>query len=314
MTNDDKEYLESVVKGVIKGMVGDVPDKLYNELLNPLMIKLGKAFGILGDVPVGISNLIAFPFQEGIEELKFIREKKNLIRKHNFQKTTKQLNAIPEEKIVEIPSEILIPVIERFSYTSKEELSNAFINLLTKASSKDTMDMAHPSFIHIIDRLSSDEARILQYFGNNNNLLVLVSGEHKTVVKSTGDMTDENNTLFRMANILRDIEKYTSISFEADRELKDKMKLDFHNKAEFYYVNLLSLGLIEFVKDYTDSEIKYIDEVIEETKNGYNPKQYEKENELIDKARIEYHSRFYTSYKTYRLTVYGELFVNTCME
>ncbi|WP_288956330.1 DUF4393 domain-containing protein [uncultured Polaribacter sp.] len=300
---------EEFTEVIVKSIVGDVPDKIYNDGFSPVTKQLGKALGTLGEV----FNSAIYPIKFGVEEVKLFQKKQELRRYNNLLKYANKLKLIPKENIVEVPTEILIPVVERFSYTSKEELVNAFINLLTRASSKDTRDMAHPSFIHIIDRISSDEARILDYLGNNNNFLVLVSGEHKTVVKTTGDLTNEKS-LYRLALILTDIDKYTSLIFKADKELKDKVNLDFHNKTDFYFENLLSLGLIEFVESYSDSEMKYIDKVVEETKNSYNPTQYEKGNEMKGNERIEYHSRFYTSFESYKLTIYGDLFVKTCIE
>lgn len=37
--------------------------------------------------------------------------------------------------------------MEKLSYTSNEDLAEAYINLLAKASNKDDVDLVHPGFI-----------------------------------------------------------------------------------------------------------------------------------------------------------------------
>lgn len=56
-----------------------------------------------------------------------------------------------------------MPIIERLSYTTTDEIADLFTTLLSCASNKNKSNLAHPSFIGIIEHLSSDEARIIKY-------------------------------------------------------------------------------------------------------------------------------------------------------
>ncbi|MBK9334818.1 MAG: DUF4393 domain-containing protein [Ignavibacteria bacterium] len=73
------------------------------------------------------------------------------------------MEEIPNERINQVPPQLGLPIIERLTYISDEELSDLFINLLSTASDTDTFSLSHPSFVQLIDRLSIDEARILNY-------------------------------------------------------------------------------------------------------------------------------------------------------
>lgn len=55
-----------------------------------------------------------------------------------------KLEEIPDEKIVEIPSEIAVPILQRFQYVTNETLIKAFVSLLAAASSSDLTSTAHP--------------------------------------------------------------------------------------------------------------------------------------------------------------------------
>ena len=71
---------------------------------------------------------------------------------------------VPPEDVSEVPPEIGVPIIEKLSYVTNEELRKLYIELLAKASIKEENDKAHPNFINIINSLSPDEANLLSYF------------------------------------------------------------------------------------------------------------------------------------------------------
>lgn len=56
--------------------------------------------------------------------------------------------------------------MEKLGYITNDEIADIFTNLLTKASSVDTVNLAHPSFVQLIERLSVDEAKIIRYLFN----------------------------------------------------------------------------------------------------------------------------------------------------
>ena len=66
--------------------------------------------------------------------------------------------------------QIGVPIIEKLGYITNDEIADLFTNLLTKASSVDTVNLAHPSFVQLIERLSVDEARIIKYLFNKEDI------------------------------------------------------------------------------------------------------------------------------------------------
>jgi len=126
--------------------------QIYEDLAQPGV----KQVGIALESVLGLSNTLLLP-------LRLINEKSNEIFKANMNKFRKKMEEIPNERINQVPPQLGLPIIERLTYISDEELSDLFINLLSTASDTDTFSLSHPSFVQLIDRLSIDEARILNY-------------------------------------------------------------------------------------------------------------------------------------------------------
>ena len=69
---------------------------------------------------------------------------------------------VPVEQQIEAPAFISGPIMERLKYLEEDNyLTNLYISLLQKAIDKERINEAHPTFYHIIDQLSPDEAMIL---------------------------------------------------------------------------------------------------------------------------------------------------------
>jgi hypothetical protein len=58
--------------------------------------------------------------------------------------------------------EVGVPIAEKIAYVTNEELSNMYIELLANASQVAKANVAHPSFVNVINNISPDEAIILQ--------------------------------------------------------------------------------------------------------------------------------------------------------
>ncbi len=272
---------EEFTEILVKSIVGNVPERIYEDGFSGVTIQLGKALGTLGEAV----NAAMLPFRFGVDEVKLIEKKQELRRYNSLLKYANTLKFIPPEKIVEVPSEILIPIINRFSYTSNEELSNAFINLLTKASSIDTVNMAHPGFISIIDRLSPDEAVFLTYF-REKKYLMLLDLEYEVIL--TSDIIGLDKTEVKSA-----IKKY---------KLKEKIQLKYFDNFSMYVENLISLGILRYTDKGSREDLNNKSELTELIKSKYD---FSNRNRNI-------HFKENCNYLT--LTLYGELFINTCLK
>ena len=299
MNNEDKEYLEAFGKGIIKGLVGNVPEKVYENGFSPVIKQLGITFGTFGEVV----NSVLFPLKFGVEEVKFLQQKQQLRLSNNLLKYSERVKHIPEEKIIEVPTEILIPILEDFTIISNEELSNAFVNLLTKASSSDTANLAHPSFIRVLRSLSADEAKCLKYISNNNYLpLIIVT--YRISYDLNNDAATDNVGIINNYN-----------------DLKETLNLDYNFDVKFFFENLKLLGLIQTLinqKESTGLEIEEIEEMKEKLKNDYNSNGGDttfSNNKKIPKSKIIKNGKIFgISISHIVPTLYGKMFMDACIK
>src|SRR3990172_1019024 len=133
--------------------------ELYGDLAKPGVSQVGKALGSV----LGLGNTILWP-------ITLMNEKANIALKRNLEKYREQIKEVPEDELTEVPPEIGVPITEKLSYVTNEELSNLYVNLLAKASTFKTAESAHPSFVNIINNLSPDEALLLEQFRDTDAL------------------------------------------------------------------------------------------------------------------------------------------------
>jgi hypothetical protein len=115
-----------------------------------------KQVGMALETVLGLGNTVLLP-------IKLLNEKTKERFNHNMNKYREKLAHIPEEDIIDVPPEIGVPILDKFTYITNDYISDMFVTLLTNASSTKTIGLAHPSFLSIIDSLSFDEALIVKH-------------------------------------------------------------------------------------------------------------------------------------------------------
>lgn len=128
----------------------EVLKEIYGDLAKPGAQQAGKALATI----IGLGNTILWPIALANEISKIALES-------NLEKFRNKLKNIPQEEICEVAPEVGVPVAEKLSYVTNEKLSEMYVELLTKASQKQTANMAHPSFVNIINSISPDEATLM---------------------------------------------------------------------------------------------------------------------------------------------------------
>lgn len=143
------EIIKSVVQapGVLK--------EIYGDLAKPGAQQVGKALSTV----LGLGNTILWP-------IALLNEKSKIALETNLNKFRERLESVPEEEVCEVTPEIGVPVAEKLAYVTNEELSNMYIELLANASKISNTNVAHPSFVNIINNISPDEAIFLQSLKN----------------------------------------------------------------------------------------------------------------------------------------------------
>lgn len=135
----------------------DLIREVYGDLAKPGVTQIGYALGTV----VGLLNTCLSP-------IKYLNEKTEINRQNNLNKLAERFNEIPLKEVVEAAPEIAVPIAEKLVYIADETLRTIYIELLAKASTKDFIQYAHPSFINIINNLSPDEAKLIKLFFNED--------------------------------------------------------------------------------------------------------------------------------------------------
>jgi len=258
---------------------GELMLAVYQDVAQPGMRKVGKALETT--LGLGYTCLLPIRLVNELAQFQFTRFMDNY---------KKRLDNIPEEEIVDVLPEIALPILEKSTYTSNEEIAGLFVNLLKTASSSKTEGMAHPSYIHMISNISSDEAKIVNHLRKILMPIPIPLPEpHKQNLIPYIDvnLTKKGGGHVRFKHLL------TGIEFVLD--------LDFPKNMTAYMENLISLDIltIEHGKWFTDKEI-YSD--IE--------KLYGNELKIVT---IDTDGRK-TSPGILRITKHGENFIMACTE
>ena len=140
--SNDKELID-MGKNVIESVASDV----YKDLAQPAARRIGNAIDSLAKIALSPIALLDFGFEQSKEWL--------------HEKIKKKITNTPEEYISAPPNNIAIPALMRISMSNDTpELRELYAELLLKAMDSRTSDLVHPSYVLIIEQMSSEEAFI----------------------------------------------------------------------------------------------------------------------------------------------------------
>ncbi len=249
--------------------ISDSTNSILKELALPAVTQVGLA---LGNV-FGLLNTFTLPVKFG-----------NEFAQRNYKKYADKLDDIPEESIKQVEPEIAIPIMEKLSYTTNEDLANAYANLLASASDKNKVNQVHPGFINKIQNLAPDEVKLLEYIRTTGNAEILYF-TYKVINSKT------NN--FKTITV-----PLTGIELLINIDVK---------QMAIHINNLISLNIIEDNKgnhktndeEYKKLRATYLD--IETIFEDRIKKQY---YPTLDKLEIDK--------SFYNVTPLGEIFIKSC--
>lgn len=240
---------------------------VYGDLLRPGVKQVGRAL----ETVVGLGNTILWPVALANEKARIALDK-------NLEKYRAQMENVPEEEVVNVPPEIGVPIAEKLAYVTDEELSDLYVNLLAKASTKETAKFAHPSFVNVINNLSPDEALILKDF-HTRVLIPFV----------TAQLTKKESSDFRIAgDVLTGVET--------------RLPLSFPQNVVAYLSNLEGLGLIQIRRD-----LKIVQPDLYDTLEAAYKPACEKLNSDRETLELKFvHGKI-------DVTPFGKIFMNACL-
>lgn len=263
------EEKENQVVGLVKAS-SNVLCQFYKDLAQPSVKAMGQALATVFEL-----------CPNSLLSLKLWTEKRKLNFAKRLNEYKEKLEQIPEEKRVEVDTQIGTPIVEKLTYTTNDQIADLFTTLLANASNRDTVNRAHPAFIDIISRLSEDEARIVEYLSEKDEVL-FCSFRGIVPTPEKGFITIQN---------------YATL-------LPYQVNLNSPENVTAYISNLVSIGILQNMEGlYKDNEDEYnkICEKhnLEELKSQYIPEKY---------SEIEVSKGFY------EITPFGKLFINACVK
>lgn len=212
----------------------------------------------------------------------YLTDKVKLNFSHRLKEYSNKLEDVQEEKLCEVDPQIGAPILDHLQYTTNDEIADLFTTLLANASNLDTLDKAHPSFAHLISRLSVDEARIIKYLKDKEELqycsfMADVKGEYD-------------------GGFITIIDHATLLPFET--------KLAFPDNIRAYLSNLVSLGILEDMDSMYRADDTIYDEIC--SKNN------------LDSLRKKYQEDGFKDVSVtksfYEVTPFGRLFISACIK
>ena len=269
--NLKKQNLKNMANSELIGLVKETPQILltiYGDLAQPSVKKVGTALETVFE----FSTSLLLP-------VKLLNEKFKINFEKRLNDYKEKINSIPEEKLCEVNPQIGTPLIEKLSYTTNDEIADLFTNLLIKASSTETVNLAHPAFVQLIERLSVDEARIVKH------LL------HKDIIPCISFRAQLNQG-GGFQEILRN---GTLLQFE--------IELLFPQNIKTYLDNLTSMGIL----DISHGMHKKSEEIYNPICEKYN---YEMVKENYTKTNAFKDVTKHKSY--YQITDFGKAFIRAC--
>lgn len=242
---------------------------VYKDLLRPSVQVIGKSLK-------AVLEFVSTPFIA----LQLQNDKVKLNLEKRLDEYAQKLHSIPEDKRCEVHPQIGLPIIEKLTYTTCDEIADLFTSLLASASSIDTANTAHPAFISMIERMSPDEARILEY------------------------LKDKEDIQYCDINVYSNQNSGYDTLFEHVTMIKEDVALIYPENTNAYLANLVSIGILRDKKGTFRMD-----------KTQYNriKGKYQVE-ELTAKFVPERWKSIDVEESYYQVTPFGRLFIQACIK
>ncbi|MFT2008639.1 DUF4393 domain-containing protein [Pontibacter sp. 13R65] len=279
--------------------------KMYEDLLQPSFKNVGEALGTL----FSMGNLMLLP-------LKFHEQKARAKFDANLKRYAKKLEASLAEEICEVPPYVGLPILDKLTYLDQHELSEAFINLLTKASTKATLNLAHPSFINTLNNLCADEAKILFQYKHKESIPRIDLYIKKQYSAGQGAVLPFNPEVTLLAgeqHLTPAQEVHTKVAWNLTG-VEVFVELDFPENIDVYIENLEKLGIIALE---TEVLLKKDLETFKHLEHEIYYANILKSQQWVEALNQKHQDVLYCLYNKkgyYYFTEYGKMFMKACIK
>ena len=218
--------------------------KIYDDVFST---SFKKAWNALWNV-IGLVTSITIPIAMMNNYTNFVLEK-------NVKKFEKKLESVNEKDRIKVEPEIGVPILDKLTYYNNEKLSDLFLELLKKASSKSEVSKVHPKYVNIIENLNEDEALILKYIYDNKLYVIPSLNIHKkTLSNSSYIIISENVSELNIINGL----KY-----------KNQINTSIYNLASLWILNIWKMESLADKKLYDKlKNDKWIENIVNQFKDN----------------------------------------------
>lgn len=187
--------------------------EVYGDLAKPGVKQVGQAL----ETVLGLGNSVLIPIQ-------LLNAKGRYVVESNLNKYREKIENLNCDEVSPVPPEVGVPILEKLTYVTNDELVNLYTELLAKASSKSHCDMAHPNFVNIINSLSPDEAILISTLRGGESIPFI----DRTMEKKSGQYHVVQPMITK---------------------LEDTARLAFPKNTKAYISNLEALGLLNVRRD-----------------------------------------------------------------
>lgn len=270
--NSDSDSVSAKINAATN-FVKAVP--IYEDLLQPGAIQVGKAIGTLGETV----NAMLMPlrgFVMGMEK----------IESYLIKELSERLKSVPTECVSTPPISIAGPVIEALKFRSdEEEVMALFADLISSAMDSREQSNVHVSFVEIVKQLSTYDAKFVQALHRQ-----LDSGIEIPIIT------------------LRRTSLGTNVGFDIFPNfstLGDEHGLTDYNSKQVAIDNLIRLGVITIPESYHLSDRKKY----ENLENHQLVKAIKKNIESANKNTVVVSNK-----KIIRVTNFGQRFLSVILK
>lgn len=172
------------------------------------------------------------------------------IFENNLHKYIDKLEGIKEAELVAPDTRILVPILEKLRYTDDEVVSDYYTQILATASIKDQSKKVMVTFIEILNRLSADELKILEYVNSRENYAQIEDLTDEEAIKYNLHKDIKKVPImggFPVLNI--NIRKKDDPAYNTVRKnfnlIPELIELVVPENIDMYLDNLMSLGLLK---------------------------------------------------------------------
>jgi hypothetical protein len=281
-------------------------DKLYEDLFQPGLRKAGLAL----ETVIEFGTTILLP-------IKLINKKAKARLASHLKRYNEKLEKIDHDKICRVQEQIGLQIVDKLTYLNQPELSEAFVNLLTKASSFDTINLVHPAFLTTLENLCSDEAKILQHYKDHTRIPVIDIHVNRYEEKiSKPDFYDVRGPKTR-EQLKQQIDYAYQERNEMDVRLawnltgiENFVKINFPQDIDIYIENLEKQGIITFERG---RYVKEDEDVYGELEQKIYPDKIEEFKKWTEDKLTEFKSTFIVKRGYIEYTEFGKAFINACI-